>query len=320
MYHSPSTKFSNQRQLIESMMYLSESEKVDLKKLTEAEVGQVSQNIIRYIFKAVEKFFDRDPALKEFVLSKGDVTKVANYNHMSESLKYLAKQSFKGNVNETILNLQTVHTFLIKNKSTFVEGFKQGNRNVQFYYCTLTITLFTSLAMLLTGLTEIGAGRNAPSVDMSNFEVDNIIFSNLKAAANDIKAGKSVLFIDESVKQGNKLTESFAIPIIFALCMSIFWFMRDIVVFFFKVRHNLSKWFESYSVFLEMRALALEPQNSKAAARYKVISDKFTAIANFIRVDADVANKEAVKDIRNISNSSTEKLNTTVADSDLIMY
>ena len=69
MYHSPSTKFSNQRQLIESMMYLSESEKIDLKNLTEAEVGQVSQNIIRYIFKAVEKFFDRDPALKEFVLS-----------------------------------------------------------------------------------------------------------------------------------------------------------------------------------------------------------------------------------------------------------
>ena len=180
MYHSPSDKFSNQRQLIESMMYLSESEKIDLKNLTEAEVGQVSQNIIRYIFKAVEKFFDRDPALKEFVLSKGDITKVANYNHMSESLKYLAKQSFKGNVNETILNLQSVHTFLTKNKSTFVEGFKQGNRNVQFYYCTLAITLFTSLAMLLTGLTEIGAGRNAPSVDMSNFEVDNIIFSNLR--------------------------------------------------------------------------------------------------------------------------------------------
>jgi hypothetical protein len=41
--------------------------------------------------------------------------------------------------------------------------------------------------MLLTGLTEIGAGRNAPSLNMSNFEVDNIIFSNLKSAANDMK-------------------------------------------------------------------------------------------------------------------------------------
>lgn len=312
-YNPPSSKFNRHSELLERMMYMDTTSQVKLRKLTEAEVGSLSENIIRKIFTSVEKFFDKDPALKEFTSSKGDVTRIDQYDKFMQSLKETAK--ILGD-NKTLIHIMTINGFLLRNKNLFVEGFNQENRNVQLYYCSLAMSMMAAQAMLLTSMVQVISGSPTFSKSLKKADLTNVVYASISSASDDINSGKALVFVQSSLKKGSELKESFVIPIAFAIAISIFWFMRDMVVFFFKVRHNMSKWMESYAVFLDMRSLSMQSHMPKSAEKYKSISKKFMSIAEYIRVEADVANKETVTDLNKISaESNTNFVNNNLDDS-----
>lgn len=254
--------------------------------------------------------------MKEFTASKGDVTRIDQYDKFIQSLKEAAK--ILGD-NPTLINIFTINGFLLRNKALFIEGFNQENRNIQLYYCSLAMSMMAAQAMLLTSMVQVISGTPTFAKTLKKADITNVVYSSIKSAADDINSGKALLFVQSSLKKGSELKESFVIPVAFAIAVSIFWFMRDIVVFFFKVRHNMAKWMESYAVFLEMRSLSMQSHMPKSAEKYKAISQKFMSIADYVRVESDVANKETVSDLNKITSESNTKFVNNTLDDAIVM-
>ena len=317
-YHYP-VSTGSVTQIMESMLYMNESTTAQFRSLKEAGQNVASSNFVRTVVRAAEKLFDYNAIAGPVMKTAGDVSKVDHYSQFIEVHKYFVRQLPN---DPTIQAVETVHQFLVKNKSLFKMGFAQENRNVQMLYFSLVNSMLLASVLITTTYCDFLAGNKDSTYmpTLRSYDIKDLNVQNLRGMANDIRQGKVYSFLSESVVKGaSSLKESFVLPAVFATCIAVFWFIRDFIVYFFKVRKSMSEWFESYSIFLELRANAISGNNKKASETYVKLSDKFMSISKFIRVEAEVTSKETVQDVKRIS-SSPEKMFVSKDDQDAVVF
>lgn len=259
--------------------------------------------------------------------SKGDVTKVSNYEDLIDSLdvmkSLLSEYGQKANPVDTVLEaLDNIRS----RKDLFERAFKLNIELPMVMYCTMTLAVIQANSYLISTCIEFIKLPNSDDyqavVDRIalNKTKDNLVLKNLEKFNICCKKGdfdKSMEYVMSTATKNNLLGEvpavtgAAAIFCLTILALNIIPILRELVFFFFYTRTKIADYFAIQSELLKINAQSVEVDTSMKAKERKEISrrqyriaDKFDAIANRVAID----NKQSeVKASREIATNSTNK-------------
>jgi hypothetical protein len=257
----------------------------------------------------VQQQFKDDPVLGQMLKTKGDITVIKNYDDMEQSLNGLLSlyNSSRGsNLPREILDVETIHMYLLKNRSMFKKAFSKNLREVEFFYASLCLTLFHSVALLIVRTVKFVKDGQIHRTVLTGSMDDPVMLSNLHTVTRNIRSGKVDEFLKTALK-GNGLHEFVTLGIASGLALWIIWSIRDIVYYFFTARKKVAVWFDSYAIFLEMHAAKTAKHNKGAAKKQAALAKKFHKVSDTFDVEVESHSKRVVKQLKKLDNKELVK-------------
>jgi hypothetical protein len=245
-------------------------DKRNIRMLTEADLSNVSNNLVSKLYKsAIDKsYVDFD----DIPLSKGDITKYTGYTDMMQSLDILDNIARKSNV--TIPEINTVlkaigNITALRDK--FTKGYALNNNFIMLQYCTLTATCVEATSGLIASFVDY-----VKTVDTVEFKIIQpskqpgaVAIKNLESFNTSVASGEYVKVIDVILKNGNingGIVKESAVVITAAVITSIVAvvvLMRQIVFRFFYMRMKVSDYLKMQAIFLEMNKENVKAKENK---------------------------------------------------------
>lgn len=295
--------------VLSEMHELSGVETMKLKRLSEDKHISISNRVMDSMLDTVQKQFKDDPILGDVLKTKGDITVIKKYSDMEDSLNALLSlyaSSRGSSLPREILDLEVLHNYLLKNKSLFKKAFDLNLREVEFFYASLCLTLFHTVALCIIRTVKYVKDGEMHRTVLSGSIDDPVVMSNLTTVTRNIRSGKVDEFLKTALKEGKSLRE-FVIPTAIGLALWVVWNIRDMVYYFFTARKKVSIWFDSYAVFLEMHAVKTARTNKGAAKKQLNIAKKFHKIASTFDVEMESHSKRVVKQLKKMDNNELVK-------------
>lgn len=286
------------------------TEKTKIQMLTEAEQAVVNDRMIGNLYQSALKRKNVD--FDNIPYSKGDIQKVDGYDNMLatiEVLKGLSKK-FGIKINEldivesSIVNLRTY-------RGTFERGFGLNVDFLKMYYNTLVYACIESTSLILSSYVEYTRTINNVEFQIKRGKgiSGNICLDTLKKFNDSVRDGKFIKFANGLL---NKDRENFlgaslgtkGIMGIVALGASIVPLMRELIYYFYESRMKASEYLNQQKEFIEMNKFRLESSSMSAQERNSILNkqrsviDKLEKIADKVRVNQQIANKNASSEIK----------------------
>lgn len=287
--------------------------------LTEADLTQVSNNLVSELYKsAINKShidFDDIPA------SRGDITKYNGYADMQQCLDIvdnIAKQS-NIKIKETDI-VRTAIGNIVALRDVYTKGYALNNDFIMLQYCTMTALCVEATTGIIASFVDY-----VKTVDAVQFTIINsktsaaqIAIENLDSFNTFVSSGDYAKVCNVVIKNGNAtgIVKESAVVITAAVLTSlvaIVVLMRNIVFRFFYFRMKLSDYLKMQAMFLEMNRANLEAKENRMSPdkRKKVIkkqaelADKLTKMSDKLKVDSTTANITASRELKKENTSYT---------------
>ena len=298
--------------------------------VNEAEQNKVLMSLTAKLYATiVDKANDVDYG--DIPDTKGDITKLKNYNVMMDTVATLRdivkeyKQDPKAInvISEAIANVET-------HKDEFTKAYRLGYEFPKLLYCTSVIAIIDSISYMIATCIEFVKTPKSESFDMVLDVMrykkarDYIVFSNLEKLNQEYKNGN----IDNVIKAVTKnavVKEGFVVPaIIFGAVIAagiviglrgILNIIQSIVFAVYNARNNYSQYWELQSMVLEANANSLELNHpdwdsnkiKEIYDRQMKVVERWRKRAERWRVTAKKAEVDTEKELKNIKKIDAEE-------------
>lgn len=253
--------------------------------------------------------------------SKGDITKVENYEQTLDCIdcikKYLKqyRQTMEcpNVINDAIMNIAN-------RKDVFEKCFNMSIEFGMVTYCNLVLAVEGALHILITSTIEFIKNPNDDNFEATIDKTalakskDGLLFNSLRKFNKSCEKGefdRVMEFIINGSKK-NFVGSTGAIVggiALTGLILNIVPIMRELIFFFFNTRTTIADYFETQADLLQMNAYNVEHSgsnnmktNKEIAKKQMAIVDKFRKVANFVAIDTKQAEKKTTKQISDMKN------------------
>ena len=312
--------------------------------MNEAEQGSVLTSLTSKLYDNIISKID-DIDYGEIPSTKGDITKLSNYEKLNECVELLRKIliEFKQDT-KPIDEIATAISNVSTNKDIFIKGYKFDCELPIVMYNNTVLTIISAVSYMIATCIEF---IKTPNQDTFQITLDkmayaktkqNMLYNNLKKfnkccksgdmqkAMNHILQNKVKRFVEgAAVGVGAAIIGALGVAGVIAIVMNIIPILREMVFFFYYTRMRVSDFFDIQADLLQMNAYNLENDMNKDAEKKERIVSKqlkivelFRKIANKISFTGRKAEIEATKDIANTSkkmklNDVTDELPDSVS-------
>lgn len=287
--------------------------------LTEADLTQVSNNLVSELYKsAINKShidFDDIPA------SRGDITKYKGYTDMQQCLDIvdnIAKQS-NIKIRETDI-VRTAIGNIVALRDVYTKGYALNNDFIMLQYCTMSALCVEATTGIIASFVDYVKTVDAVQFKIINTKVSaaQIAIDNLNSFNASVSSGEYAKVCNVVIKNGNAtgIVKESAVVVTAAVLTSlvaIVVLMRNIVFRFFYLRMKLSDYLKMQAMFLDMNKANLEAKENRMSPdkRKKVIkkqaelATQLTKLADKIKVESATANVVASRELKKENTSYT---------------
>lgn len=279
--------------------------------LTEADLSQVSNNLVAKLYKsAIEKAhidFEDIPA------TKGDITKYSGYADMIQSLNIVNDIAARSNVKiHAIDTVTTAIGNIVTMRDIYSKGYALNREFIMLQYCTMVATCVEATSAIIASFVDYvkGIDKVSFSIIQPKTSIGATAISNLESFNKSVASGEYVKACNVVLKNGNDLgvVRESAVVITAAVITSLVTLvalMRQIVFRFYYNRMKISDYLKMQAMFLQMNKATIEASESKVspAKRKQIVkkqlelADKLNKIADKLKVESVTADSKSVKEM-----------------------
>ena len=284
--------------------------------LQEAEKQKVLTSLTAKLYdKIVDKGDDID--FGTIPQSRGDITKIENYDQMRECLDLI--RDIVRQYGQSTRPLDVIYD-AIDNMTVLKQQFQMAyNLNIELpivIYNTIALSIVSGISYMITGCIEYVKtpdGTFEVTLDKIAYRNSekNLLYRNLGDFNKCCATGEMKRVIDEcNHKNVKRLTGAevgmivFSISTLVALMKNIIPFLQNLVYFFFHARQSISDYFAVQADLLQMNAAnvvyrdTVGKDKEKIAAKQMKIADRFRKVSNFFAVKYKKSEHDAGRDTK----------------------
>lgn len=286
--------------------------------LTEADISNVSSNLVSKLYKSALAKAHVD--FENIPMSRGDITKYSGYVDMMECLSIIENVASKSNIK--IKELDVINNAIgniVSLRDTYVKGYAVGNNFIMLQYCTLVSACVEATSGIIASFVEF-----TKSVDNIQFTIINpkthpasLAIKDLSDFNKTVSSGEYNKVCNIMLKTDGKgiVTES-AVVITIAVITSIaavISLMRHIVFRLYYARMKISDYLKLQATFLEMNKANVEAKSSGLSSQKKKevvkkqhdLAVKLMKWSDKIRVDSVMNEKKVNTELKNENSTYT---------------
>ena len=288
--------------------------------VSEADKNQVLSGITNKLYNnIIDKVDDID--FGTIPNSKGDITKIENFDKLMECL-ILLRQIMNEYKQDTRKNLDVIDTAIenvVSRKELFMKSFQMNLELPMVLYSTIVLSIVSSVSFMISSCIEFIKSPNQDTFDVEidkvalNKTKDNLLFSNLAKFNEACRKGQVDSSIEYIIKNKIKNFTGYEIGFVLGgiaivgILLNIIPIMRELIFFFYHTRVRISDYFDIQADLLQMNAYNLEMQGKQDEEKMKIakkqmkVVDMFRKISNKISIDNKGSEVKATKDLANTS-------------------
>ena len=253
----------------------------------------------------------------EIPKTKGDITKVSNFNDMKDTIAIL-----KGIIKEykddpkPVDDLAVCIANIQGRKDMFERAFRANCELPMLMYNNMVMAVEVGISHLITACIEF---IKAPKDETYSFQLDKMAYTktrdnlvygsiakfNRLCESGDFDTAMNAI-VDQKVRKFSGATAVAGITVGIIIITNIIPILRELVYLFYPLRVSLSDYFETQADLLDMNAYTLksnetipEEDKQEIIEKQNSIASKFRDIANFFAIKSKKAEVKATKDIEN---------------------
>lgn len=289
-----------------------------LLSVNEADQNAVMTSLANKLYQhIVDKVDDID--FGTIPLSKGDVTKIDNYEQLTDCINIIAEilQQYHQDTN----SIETVATALqniIDRTDMFTKAYKLNVEMPIIIYNTMVLSVVSSVSFMISACIEfIKSGDEGFQISLDKVALsktmNNVLFKDLAKFNKICSSGEFDKAMEYVINQNTKNFTGMAmynlssIAVFLGILLLIIPIIRELIFFFYYSRCKVSDYFEAQASLLTMNAYNIESNLTKGdkdkkeiANKQKKIAEKFKKLANAIKVKNKVGEANSQKDIKKL--------------------
>lgn len=289
-----------------------------LLSVNEADQNAVMTSLANKLYQhIVDKVDDID--FGTIPLSKGDVTKIDNYEQLTDCINIIAEilQQYHQDTN----SIETVATALqniIDRTDMFTKAYKLNVEMPIIIYNTMVLSVVSSVSFMISACIEfIKSGDEGFQISLDKVALsktmNNVLFKDLAKFNKICSSGEFDKAMEYVINQNTKNFTGMAmynlssIAVFLGILLLIIPIIRELIFFFYYSRCKVSDYFEAQASLLTMNAYNIESNLTKGdkdkkeiANKQKKIAEKFKKLANTIKVKNKVGEANSQKDIKKL--------------------
>lgn len=289
-----------------------------LLSVNEADQNAVMTSLANKLYQhIVDKVDDID--FGTIPLSKGDVTKIDNYEQLTDCINIIAEilQQYHQDTN----SIETVATALqniIDRTDMFTKAYKLNVEMPIIIYNTMVLSVVSSVSFMISACIEfIKSGDEGFQISLDKIALsktmNNVLFKDLAKFNKICSSGEFDKAMEYVINQNTKNFTGMAmynlssIAVFLGILLLIIPIIRELIFFFYYSRCKVSDYFEAQASLLTMNAYNIESNLTKGdkdkkeiANKQKKIAEKFKKLANAIKVKNKVGEANSQKDIKKL--------------------
>lgn len=286
--------------------------------LNEASENQVLESLCKKLYENVVNKVD-DINFAEIDLSEGDITRIPNYNQLSDAIA-----TMHGILKEFKQDTKPVETIALAMKNIqdreemFTKGYKLKLELPMITYSVLAASIVTSTSFLIAATIEFIKNPKDDSFNLAIDRVelgrsrDHLLFRNLDRFNASCANGKFDQCMNQLINSkqknlvgltGGVLLGTTALIGIISLILPL---IRELIYFYFYSRVQISDFFEVQADLLQMNAYNLQNtsdlpkgEREKIVKKQLKVATNFRAIADKVKVECNKAERKADQEITN---------------------
>lgn len=292
-------------------------------------VNEADQNkvLVSLTSKLYENVVDKvdDIDFGEIEMTKGDITKLSNFNTLNECLANMSSLliEFKQDV-KPVDTIKTCISNLIDSKDIWTKAYAINVELPMITYNTMVLAVIEATAYMVSMCVEF---IKSPSQDTIQIMIDksaltkskgHTLFKNIEMFNDAYSKGqveKAMMHvIGENAKKKNfvggislyGIGAGAAVAGIVGLLFCIIPIIRELIFLFYYNRVRISEFFEVQADLLQVNAYNVEnnrldltaEERKKISAKQMKVADNFRKIANKIAIDVNTAENSSIKEVK----------------------
>lgn len=306
------------REALDNYFDFSDEDTRRLRGINEEDQSRVLMAITTKLYDQIINKVD-DIDYGEIARTKGDITKLSNYEQMRECIGVLGDlfKEYKQDI-APVKAIEDALNNVVQRRELFMKAFIIKSEYAILTYDTICLAIVESISLLISTCIEF---IKSPTDDCIEMIINNVttaktsrhlLFDNLKkfnAACYNGELDKALAYVmDKRNFLGGAGIAAGAI-VGLGLIMNIIPILRELIYFYYNGRVRISDYLSVQADLLQINAYNLEAnrQGMSAEERKKIakkqlkIVEGMRRVANAIAVDAVTSEKSATKDIVNDS-------------------
>ena len=291
--------------------------------LEEADQSKVLVSLTSKLYdKIVTKVDDID--FGTIPSSRGDITKVENYESMMECVDiiYSILKQYNQNTEPVDTILTAVNNIKVR-KDLFMKAFSMNVELPMVFYNTMVLSIISSISFLIAVSIEFIKNPGDDSFTVSLDKVaytktsQNLLLDNLRKFNIACNKGELDRSLNECMKPGIKNLSGGGIALLsvvslIGLAKVIIPLLQELTYFFYSTPQNISDYFAVQADLLQMNTTNVMYKDIDDASKKEIvrkqtkIADKFRKISNFF----NIAYKKAEKKTKDTKKLEKEKYKT----------
>lgn len=286
--------------------------------IDEADQNAVLDGLTSKLYQSImDKVYDIDFGGVEY--TKGDITKVENYEQMLECINIIKNICIEYHQSTDIPDvILTAISNIRDRKDTFERGFNLEIDLIMVLYNTLVLSIVSSVSLIISTSIEFikDVGDSSYSVKFDKVSYvktsQSLLFNNLKSFNRSCSVGEFDNSMEYIIKQVKKeflgIDTLTVVGIIGAtgLALSIVPALRELVFFFYHTKQSISDYFAIQADLIQMNSQYVlyndstgktEKERKEIAKKQDKVVKSFRKISNAFAIDNRQTEQKAKKDI-----------------------
>lgn len=306
-------------------------------------VNEADQNVVmtalsNKLYKhIVDKVDDID--FGTIPLSKGDITKIDNYEELCDCINILGEILEQYNQNTASVEVVSMAMQnMVDRKDLFTKAYKLNVEMPMIIYNTITLAIISSVSYLISSCIEFIKMNNDQGFEIAVNKVgvskskECVLFHDLQKFNNLCSKGDFDKAMDYIISQNNAKNFSgigiafgaSSIAVILGIILMIIPMIRELIFIFYWSRVKVSDYFEHQANLLLMNSYNIENNLSREdkskkeiAKKQKKIAEKFKKISNLVKVNIKTGESKAQSDIKKLDSKKykQDEILDTIPDS-----
>lgn len=334
------------KEFTEAMKYFDTNDTMTrcvLLAVNEADQGTVMTSLSNKLYQhIVDKVDDID--FGTIPNSKGDITKIDNYEGLTDCINIIAE--ILQQYHQPTTSIETVQIALqnmIDRKELFEKAYKLNVEMPIIIYNTIALAIVSSVSYMISACIEFIKLPDDQGFDIALDKTaviktkENILFQDLSKFNNMCANGSFDKAMDYVIKQNaNQFTggmfafSASSVVVILGILLLIIPVIRELIFFFYYSRTKVSDYFDAQSSLLMMNAYNIENNLSREdkskkeiANKQRKIADVFKKISNAIKINYKTGESKAAKEINTLDSQkykSTDVLDAVPDSASSVLF